>query len=369
MIFFLIMISIGRCYAIQTKAKQAYMIDYDTGSILFNKNGEKLTEPASMTKMMTVHMLFQKIQNGTLSMHDTFHVSNFAWRKGGSKMFVEVNTNISLTDLLHGIIVQSGNDAAIVASEELSNSEKYFSQDMTQQALDLGMKKSVFKNATGWPALGHIVTVHDLALLAQDTICHFPKLYQLYSLKEFTYNNIRQINRNTLLGYTDGIDGLKTGHTQSAGYGLTSSAVRNGRRLILVLNGLSSLHNRFSESKKILDWGFSHYNNYRIFSQGESAGIVDVWLGSNTKINLLCNHNIFLTLPRYTYNKIKLSISYDNPIIAPIHKGQKIAVLKIESTDENTCEFPLYADNDIEKIGFFYRISTALKYIFRGVHE
>ncbi|WP_277277383.1 D-alanyl-D-alanine carboxypeptidase family protein, partial [Thalassospira lucentensis] len=187
-------------HALETNAREAFIMDFDTGTVLLDKEGDTLTEPASMTKMMTVHMLFKHIKDGSVSMDDTFHVSEKAWRKGGSKMFVEVNSDVSVSDLLHGIIVQSGNDAAIVVAEGLAGTEDAFATEMTEEARNIGMTKSVFKNATGWPAEGHLVTVHDLATLARDTIRDFPELYKLYSVKEFTYNGIRQPNRNPLLG-------------------------------------------------------------------------------------------------------------------------------------------------------------------------
>ncbi|HCW67489.1 MAG TPA: D-alanyl-D-alanine carboxypeptidase, partial [Thalassospira lucentensis] len=192
--------SMTSAHALETNAREAFIMDFDTGTVLLDKEGDTLTEPASMTKMMTVHMLFKHIKDGSVSMDDTFHVSEKAWRKGGSKMFVEVNSDVSVSDLLHGIIVQSGNDAAIVVAEGLAGTEDAFATEMTEEARNIGMTKSVFKNATGWPAEGHLVTVHDLATLARDTIRDFPELYKLYSVKEFTYNGIRQPNRNPLLG-------------------------------------------------------------------------------------------------------------------------------------------------------------------------
>ncbi len=354
--------------AIETNAREAFIMDFDTGAVLLDKEGDTLTEPASMTKMMTVHMLFKYIKDGRVSMDDTFHVSEKAWRKGGSKMFVEVNSNVSVSDLLHGIIVQSGNDAAIVVAEGLGGSEEAFAEAMTEEARAIGMTKSVFKNATGWPAEGHLVTVRDLAILARDTIRNFPDLYELYSVKEFTYNGIRQPNRNPLLGTSAGVDGLKTGHTEAAGYGLTASAERDDRRLILVVNGLGSVRERRTESQKLLDWGFREFDNYDLFAEGETVSSANVWLGSEPKVDLVADKEVLLTLPRTASRDMKVSVVYEGPIPAPISQGDQIAMLKVEVPDQDTIEFPLYAAHDVGRLGFVGRIGAAIKYLLWGAN-
>ncbi|MBO6578925.1 MAG: D-alanyl-D-alanine carboxypeptidase [Thalassospira sp.] len=360
--------SFASAQAIETSAREAFIMDFDTGAVLLDKEGDTLTEPASMTKMMTVHMLFKYIKDGRVSMDDTFHVSEKAWRKGGSKMFVEVNSNVSVSDLLHGIIVQSGNDAAIVVAEGIGGSEEAFAEAMTEEARAIGMTKSVFKNATGWPADGHLVTVHDLAILARDTIRNFPDLYELYSVKEFTYNGIRQPNRNPLLGTSAGVDGLKTGHTEAAGYGLTASAERDGRRLILVVNGLDSVRERRTESQKLLDWGFREFDNYNLFAEGETVSSANVWLGSETKVDLVADKEILLTLPRTASRDMKVTVVYDGPVPAPISQGDQIATLKVEVPDRDTIEFPLYAAHDVGRLGFVGRIGAAFKYLLWGAN-
>ncbi|HBU97634.1 D-Ala-D-Ala carboxypeptidase [Thalassospira lucentensis MCCC 1A00383 = DSM 14000] len=360
--------SMTSAHALETNAREAFIMDFDTGTVLLDKEGDTLTEPASMTKMMTVHMLFKHIKDGSVSMDDTFHVSEKAWRKGGSKMFVEVNSDVSVSDLLHGIIVQSGNDAAIVVAEGLAGTEDAFATEMTEEARNIGMTKSVFKNATGWPAEGHLVTVHDLATLARDTIRDFPELYKLYSVKEFTYNGIRQPNRNPLLGTSAGVDGLKTGHTETAGYGLTASAERDGRRLILVVNGLGSVRERRTESQKLLDWGFREFDNYDLFAKDETVGSANVWLGAETKVDLVSDKDILLTLPRSARNDMKVSVVYEGPIPAPITKGAQVASLKVEMADQETREFPLYAAHDVGRLGFIGRIGAAIKYLLWGAN-
>ena len=364
----LMAVSATSAQAIETIAREAFIMDFDTGTVLLNKDGDTLTEPASMTKMMTVHMLFKHIKDGSVSMDDTFHVSEKAWRKGGSKMFVEVNSDVSVSDLLHGIIVQSGNDAAIVVAEGLAGTEDAFAEEMTEEARNIGMTKSVFKNATGWPAEGHLVTVHDLATLARDTIRNFPELYKLYSVREFTYNGIRQPNRNPLLGTSAGVDGLKTGHTETAGYGLTASAERDGRRLIVVVNGLGSVRERRTESQKLLDWGFREFDNYDLFAKDETVATADVWLGEEKKVDLVADKDILLTLPRSAHNDMKVSVEYEGPIPAPITKGQQIAHLKVEVPDQEPREFPLYAAQDVERLGLIGRIGAAIKYLLWGAN-
>ena len=360
--------SMASAQAIETSAREAFIMDFDTGAVLLDKEGNTLTEPASMTKMMTVHMLFKHLKDGSVSMDDTFHVSEKAWRKGGSKMFVEVNSNVSVSDLLHGIIVQSGNDAAIVVAEGLAGTEEAFADEMTEEARAIGMNKSVFKNATGWPAEGHLVTVHDLAILARDTIRNFPELYKLYAVKEFTYNGIRQPNRNPLLGTSAGVDGLKTGHTEAAGYGLTASAERDGRRLIIVVNGLDSVRERRTESQKLLDWGFREFDNYDLFAQGETVSAANVWLGAESKVDLVADKDILLTLPRSASRDMKVSVVYEGPIPAPVAQGDQIATLKVEVPDQETIEFPLYAAHDVGRLGFVGRIGAAFKYLLWGAN-
>ncbi|WP_404426755.1 D-alanyl-D-alanine carboxypeptidase family protein [Thalassospira australica] len=361
-------ISLTSALALETTAREAYLMDFDTGAVLLSKNGDALTEPASMTKMMTVHLLFDRIKDGSLSLEDTFHVSEKAWRKGGSKMFVEVNSDVSVDDLLHGIIVQSGNDAAIVVAEGLAGTEEAFADEMTAEAREIGMTKSVFKNATGWPAEGHVVTAHDLAILARDTIRKFPELYKLYAVKEFTYNGIRQPNRNPLLGTSAGVDGMKTGHTETAGYGLTATAERDGRRLILVVNGLGSVRERRTESQKLLDWGFREFDNYDLFDADEVVSSANVWLGSEAKVDLVTNQDILLTLPRTNRDDMKVSVVYEGPIPAPVTAGQQVATLKVEIPDNEPREFPLYAASEVGRLGFIGRIGAAIKYLLWGAN-
>ncbi|RCK40169.1 D-Ala-D-Ala carboxypeptidase [Thalassospira profundimaris] len=358
--------TVSHAQSIETIAREAYLVDYDTGAVLLNKNGDDLAEPASLTKMMTIYMLFDRIKNGSLTLQDTFHVSEHAWKKGGSKMFVEVNSDVSIYDLIHGIIVQSGNDAAIVVAEGIAGTEDAFAHEMTEKAREIGMTKSVFKNATGWPAEGHVVTAHDLAILAHRTIHDFPELYKFYSEPVFTYNGIRQHNRNPLLGTSAGVDGMKTGHTEAAGYGLTATAKRDGRRLILVVMGLNSMRERRTEGQKLLDWGFREFDNYHLFKKDEVVSSADVWLGDSGKVDLVTDQDITLTIPRKDRKDMKVSVVYEGPIPAPISAGQQVATLKVEIPNQDPKSFPLYAKTGVERLGLVGRIGAAIKYLVWG---
>ena len=265
--------------AIETSAKQAILIDNATGAVLFEKDADMLMEPSSMSKIMTIYMIFERLADGSLKLDDTLPVSEKAWRKGGSKMFVKVGDRVSVEDLLRGIIIQSGNDATIVIAEGLAGDEKSFAAEMTDRARELGLESSMFTNASGWPDEDHRVTARDMALLAKLTIENFPQYYGYYAELEFIYNGIRQGNRNPLLYKNMGADGLKTGHTVNAGYGLTASAIRDGRRLILVINGLGSASGRSREAERLIEFGFREFSNYALFEAGEAIGEADVWLG------------------------------------------------------------------------------------------
>ncbi|MEQ9327642.1 MAG: D-alanyl-D-alanine carboxypeptidase family protein, partial [Rhodospirillales bacterium] len=285
----------GTASSLDTAAKQAFMMDATTGAVLFEKNADELMPPSSMSKMMTVYMLFSKIKQGTVSLQDTFPVSEYAWRKGGSKMFVEVGNRVKVEDLIRGIIIQSGNDASIVVAEALYGSEEAFAREANQKARDMGMTSTTLRNATGWPDPEHMTTARDLAILALRTIRDFPDLYQYYNERSFTYAGIRQGNRNPLLYRNMGADGLKTGHTEAAGYGLTSTVERNGRRLILVVNGLESVKSRGAESERLLEWGFREYTNVELFRGGEVVESAEVWLGDRKRVPLTIDEELVVT--------------------------------------------------------------------------
>ncbi|MDA0305567.1 MAG: D-alanyl-D-alanine carboxypeptidase [Proteobacteria bacterium] len=358
-------------WAIETIAKQAYLMDMATGEVLFEKDGEAPMPPASMSKMMTAYMLFERLRDGSLSLDDTFLVSEDSWRRGGAKsggstMFLEPGKKVRVEDLIRGIIIQSGNDACIVVAEGLASSELAFAEEMTARAKEIGLKNSVFKNATGWPDPEHRTTARDLAVLAKRTISDFPQFYPYYSEKEFTYNTIRQINRNPLLYRNINSDGLKTGHTVESGYGLTASATKGDRRLILVVNGLPTKKDRSREPDRLLSWGFREFNNYKLFSAGEEVTKADVWLGEEATVALVIENEMLLTLPRKARRKMKVSIKFENPVPAPIAKGQEIAKLVMTAPGREPVEVPLLAAAEVKRLGLMGRLGTALKAIVLG---
>lgn len=352
--------------ALDTGAREAILIDYDTGTILFEKDADKPMPPASMTKIMTVFMAFERLKDGRLSMDDTIAISEKAWRKGGSKMFVKVDTRVAVHDILHGIIVQSGNDAAIALAEALSGTEEAFASEMTRRAHEIGLTNSTFRNATGWPDPEHRTTAYDLSRLAIETIRRFPEYYPIYSETKFTYNKIKQGNRNPLLYKNMGADGLKTGHTEAAGYGLTASAVRNGRRLVLVVNGLGSVAARSREGEALLDWGFREFENYNLFEKGAVVANADVWLGNSKTVPLVTDSDVLLTLKRTARQKMKVSVVYEGPIPAPIAAGTQLAALKVSAPEMDDVTIPLYAGDDVEQLGVFGKVGAAVEYLVWG---
>lgn len=352
--------------ALETSAREAILLDYDTGTILYQKDADKPMPPASMTKIMTVFMAFERLKDGRLSMDDTIAISEKAWRKGGSKMFVKVNTRVAVHDILHGIIVQSGNDAAIALAEALGGTEEAFAEEMTRRAHEIGLTSSTFRNATGWPDPEHRTTAHDLSRLAVETIRRFPEYYPIYSETKFTYNKIKQGNRNPLLYKNMGADGLKTGHTEAAGYGLTASAVRNGRRLVLVVNGLGSVAARSRESEALLDWGFREFDNYNLFEKGAIVADADVWLGNAKTVPLVTDSDVLLTLKRSSRQKMKVSVVYEGPVPAPIAAGTQLAMLKVSAPDMDDVTIPLYAAEDVDQLGVFGKVGAAVEYLVWG---
>ncbi|MDE0047079.1 MAG: D-alanyl-D-alanine carboxypeptidase [bacterium] len=352
--------------AFEISAREAILVDETTGTILYQKNADAPTEPSSMTKLMTVYLLFEKLASGTLTLEDTLPVSEKAWRKGGSKMFVEVGDSVMVEDLLRGIVVQSGNDASIVVAEGLSGSEGEFGELMTERARELGMNGTTFRNSSGWPEEGHVTTVTDLALLASRTIRDFPQYYHYYAETEFTYNSIHQTNRNPLLYSGVGADGLKTGYTRAAGYGLTASATRGDRRLILAVNGFESATARARESQAIIEWGFREYDAYHLLGTGDEVGTARVWLGESDTVPLVLADDLVVTLPRATRDSLAVRIVYEGPVPAPIEEGQEIARLVIEAPGVSTVEQPLLAGRDVGKPSLLLRMATVLGYLIFG---
>ncbi|MEG3617328.1 D-alanyl-D-alanine carboxypeptidase family protein [Magnetovibrio sp. PR-2] len=358
-------------FAIDTPASHVYLVDTTTDAVLMDKQGSVPMAPASMSKLMTLYMVFERLQDGRLSLDDKFYVSENAWRKGGAKtggstMFLEPSMRVRVEDLIRGIIVQSGNDACIVVAEALGGSEEAFAQEMTDKARELGMMESTFKNSTGWPNPEHRVSSRDLAKLAKITVEQFPEFYHYYSETSFVYNGIKQNNRNPLIYKEMGADGLKTGHTEESGYGLTASAERKGRRLVLVVNGLASKKMRSSESERLLEWGFREFGNYELFRAGDMVTDANVWLGQKGSVPLVIKEDLTLTLPKKARRKMKVSAKFEGPVPAPVQQGQQLGVLTITAPETETIEIPLLAGEGVGRLGVMGRLGAALDYILWG---
>jgi len=353
--------------AVETAAEQAILMDFDTGEVLFEKDADVPMAPASMTKMMTLYLLFQRLRDGAVSLDDTMLVTDKAWKMQGSKMFVEVDKRVRVEDLIRGIVVQSGNDASVVVAEGISGSENHFAEEMTATARELGMVNTTFTNATGWPDPEHLTTARDLAILVERTIRDFPEFYPYYKETTFTYNDIRQGNRNPLLYEEElGADGLKTGHTQESGYGLAASAMRQDRRLILVAHGMDSMRSRDRESQRLLDWGFREFNNYTLFTAGETVAEAPVWLGRSAKVPMVIRRPLTITLPRKARHSMQVATVYQAPIAAPIEIGAELAKVVITAPGVETIEVPLVAGAKVDRLGFTGRVKAALSYLLWG---
>lgn len=353
--------------AMETLAKQAFMIDPNTGTVLFSKNADEMMHPSSMSKLMTIYVAFHRLKEGRLSLDDKLPVSEKAWRKQGSKTFVKVGDEVSVRTLLQGIIVQSGNDACIVVAEGISGSEEAFAEEMNRMAKELGMEHSHFVNATGWPDDEHLMTAHDLATLAVHLINDFPEYHQFFSELEYTYNGIRQHNRNPLLGEKDlGVDGMKTGHTDAGGYGITLSALKDGRRLILVVNGLSSENERKEEGKKLLAYGFREFQNRKLLKEGMEVGKADVWFGASANVPLVAEHDFLATIPAGNNPKISFKLVYQSPLLPPITKGSHVADLHIDIPGQEPVTVPIVAGSDVAKLSGFSKIGPLIDYYMHG---
>ncbi|MEX2453117.1 MAG: D-alanyl-D-alanine carboxypeptidase family protein [Rhodospirillaceae bacterium] len=351
---------------IETVAREAYIVDLATNTVLLEKNADAPMPPASMSKLMTLYLVFERLKKGALSLDDTFLVSERAWRKGGSKMFVKVGDRVSVSDLLRGVIVQSGNDACIVLAEGISGTEEAFADAMTLRAREIGLTNSTFRNSTGWPDPEHRMTAHDLAVLSQRLIEDFPEYYPIFAELDFTYNNIKQGNRNPLLYQNIGADGLKTGHTENAGYGLTASAKRGDRRVVMVLNGMESMRQRSQESQRLLDWAFRAFDAYSFFSKDEEVTRADVWLGVDRQVPLLIPQDFRLTMTREARGALSMTVRMTNPVAAPIAKGTQLGTLVVSAPGMQTHEIPLVAGSDVEQLGFMGRIGAAIDHVIWG---
>lgn len=357
--------------AIDTKARNMILMDYATGEYLYEKDIAEPIPPASMSKLMTVYMVFDKLRDGSLSLEDTFKVSENAWRKGGaasggSTMFLSIGDEVRIDELLKGIIIQSGNDACIVAAENIAGDEDSFVEKMNQKATEIGLTNSHFANVTGLPHPDHKMSVEDLAKLARRIIDEFPQFYHIFSQREFVYNKIRQGNRNPLLYSMPYADGLKTGHTDEAGYCLTASAKKGDRRIIGVMTGLKSNKERSEEADKMMSWAFREYDNYTLMEKGAKIADVPVWYGVDKTVPMVVSEDVVRTIRKSHRNQVKMIASYDKPVKAPVQMGQQLGVLKIEIPEQETKEIPLVAGQTINKVGLWGKIAANLKYLLAG---
>lgn len=367
----LVLAGIGSAAAIETQARNAILMDYDTGQYLYVKDHEKMVPPASMSKLMTVNMIFEKLKDGSLSLDDTFTVSERAWKlggaaSGGSTMFLKIGEKVRVEDILKGILIQSGNDACIVAAENLAGSEDDFAEMMNKRARELGLNNSSFANSTGLPHPDQKMSVEDLAKLARHIIKEFPEFYHIFSEKYYTHNNITQGNRNPLLYSMPNADGLKTGHTEEAGFCLTASAKKGERRLIEVMTGMNSNKERSEEAERLMEWGFREFNNYNLLNKGQTIAEIPVVFGGEKQVRLVVPETVKRTLKKSQAPKIKMTAVYDKPVKAPVAAGDKLGEVRIELDGQEMENLPLVADRNVEKLGFFGRIGQNLKYLLFG---
>lgn len=344
-----------------------YMIDFNSGKVLSEKNAELKIEPASLTKIMTGYVVFNELKLGRIQLDDMVDISAKAWKMPGSRMFIEVGKKVSVEDLIKGMIIQSGNDASVALAEYIARSEDNFAQLMNQYAAQLGMENTNFENATGLPGPNHLTTAKDLAILSKALIQDFPEYYSWYSEKSFTFNGITQYNRNRLLWQDETVDGLKTGHTNSAGYCLVSSAKKENMRIISVVVGADNATQRISESQKLINYAFRFFETHKLFDQDQRLDETKVWGGNLDQIGVGLEEDLYVTVPRSQFENIKIEKNLPTDLNAPIAKGDKIGEIVISLHDEVLSTKPLVALADVEEGSFFKRLFDQIKLFFYGL--
>lgn len=363
---------------VSTSAQQAIITDYTTGTVLFKKNADTPVPPASMSKLMTAAIIMDMLKSGELSPDTPFYVSRKAWRTGGSKMFVLVDTQIPVIDLLKGIIVLSGNDACVVVAENVTSpdrgsvtseaqlgSEEAFAELMNAKAREWGLSQSRFANPSGLPDPNQLMSMSDLAKLATRIIREYPELYdQIFHMPEFTWSDITQANRNPLIGAFDGADGLKTGHTEESGYGLVGSAVENGQRRIIVLHGMESMAERASESRRVMRLAFTDFNTRQYFNTGDVVGEAEVFLGKQETVPLKIKNTVIFTRHRRVLQGATATILYEGPLKAPVKPEEQIGILRLSIPGEAVREYPLYAAERVDSLGIVGKMGIGLKTLF-----
>jgi D-alanyl-D-alanine carboxypeptidase (penicillin-binding protein 5/6) len=354
---------------IDTTARNVIVIDFDTGAVLLDKGSDQRIPPASMSKIMTAYVVYSYLKAGRVKLDDTLPVSENAWAKhktDESNMFVPLGAKVKVEDLIRGMIIQSGNDACVVLAEGLAGSTQAFVDQMNEQAQKLGLTGSHFANVDGLPDPGEYVTARDLSTLARAMTKDFPEYYHYDSEKEFTYNGIKQGNRNPLLYKDLGVDGMKTGHTEEAGYGITVSAIRNGRRVIEVLTGMSSMKERSQESEKVLEWAYREWSDYKLVKAGDKVDDAPVWLGTATTVPVTTTDDVVATLPRASRPQMKVVVSYDHAAQAPVTAGQAIGTLHVTAPDIAEIDVPLVATQPVPRMGGVSRAALAAGYLIFG---
>ena len=347
--------------AFETKAREALVIDDGTGMVLFDKNADTPIPPASMSKLMTLYMLFEALRDGRVTKDTLFLVSPRAQSMEGSRMFVEAGTSVRVGDLIQGIIVQSGNDACVVVAEGLAGTEATFAEQMTRRARDLGMTQSHFANASGLPDPGQVMSPRDLVTLARHLIDDFPEEYPYFSETEYTWNGIKQHNRNPLLELGLGVDGLKTGHTSEAGFGLVGSAVQNGQRMLFMVGGLADDAERAAETQAIVKWAFGAFDTVRFFPAGTEVAQADVWLGAAPSVALIAPRDLQMLVPREERSGVTAHVLYRSPVEAPIAKGATLGALEVTVPGHDPVSFDLVAAADVPRGGLMTRIDAAAR--------
>ncbi len=346
-------------------AAKAYMLsDFQTGQVLAGQNTHERIEPASLTKLMTAYVVFSALKQNQLSLNQAIPVSESAWRMIGSRMFIEPNKQVTVDELIRGMIVQSGNDACIALAEAVAGSEANFTNLMNKEAQRLGMKNTHFTNTTGLPDPEHYTTAHDLTLLAIAIIRDFPEYYPLYSQKEYTYNNITQPNRNRLLWLDPHVDGMKTGWTKTAGYCLITSATRDKRRLISVVIGAKSANARSQESQRLLNYGFQFYDTLHLYKKNDTLTMIHLWKGTQNELKAGFDRDVYFTLPKGQADKLKATMEYKQPLIAPVELGQEVGTVKFTIDDKTIETYPLVALEKVDTTNFIGRAWDSVKLLF-----
>lgn len=348
-------------------AKSYVLMDFNSGKIIAGKNADSRVEPASLTKIMTGYIVINELSMGNIALEDKVTISKKAWKMPGSKMFIEVGKKVSVKDLIKGMVIQSGNDASVALAEHIAGSEDVFAELMNSYAKKLGMTETHYMNATGLPHEKHYTSASDLAKLTQSLIINFPEEYKWYSQKKFTFNGITQYNRNKLLWQDKSVDGLKTGHTNSAGYCLVSSAVRNEMRIISIVLGTNSAKQRVAESQKLLNYGFRFFETHKIYDATQRLDDARIWEGQKDIVGLGLTEDLYVTIPRGQYKKLNIETSIKSGITAKITKGQTLGKLHISLNGNTIVERPLTALDDIEEGSFFKKIMDQIKQLFQSI--